>query len=196
MNRRRPQRTRRRKTPEAQEKILRWLPAQTAIIICDMWNQHGCRGATRRVGELAPAMNQTIAAARAKGVFIIHAPSSCMDDYKDHPARNEPKEAPRPPIFQRNQPVVQQDSSRGKGHLSDRSDRWRLRRSARYGHQGSTPGWLRVDIVKIQAEDAISDSGVEIWNLLGRAASQRDRAWAYTRTCACWGGRSPSGSWP
>ena len=39
----------------------------------------------RRVGELAPAMNQTIAAARARGILIIHAPSSCMDAYKDHP---------------------------------------------------------------------------------------------------------------
>ncbi len=52
-----------------------------------MWNQHWCQGATRRVGEVAPAMNRTIAAARAKGVLIIHAPSSCMDAYKDHPAR-------------------------------------------------------------------------------------------------------------
>ena len=44
--------------PQTQEKMLRWDPAQTAIIICDMWNQHWCKGATRRVGELAPAMNR------------------------------------------------------------------------------------------------------------------------------------------
>ena len=50
------------------------------------------------MGELAPAMNQTIAAARAKGILIIHAPSSCMDAYKDHPARKERKRPPRPPI--------------------------------------------------------------------------------------------------
>ena len=31
------------------EKVLEWKPAQTAIIICDMWNQHWCQGATRRV---------------------------------------------------------------------------------------------------------------------------------------------------
>ncbi len=77
-----------------QEKTLRWDPAQTAIIICDMWNQHWCQGATRRVGELAPAMNRAVAAARAKGVLIIHAPSSCMDAYKDHPARKRAQSRP------------------------------------------------------------------------------------------------------
>ena len=39
---------------DAKENVLRWDPAKTAIIICDMWDQHWCRGATRRVGELAP----------------------------------------------------------------------------------------------------------------------------------------------
>ena len=33
------------------ETTLKWEPAKTAIIICDMWNQHWCKGATRRVGE-------------------------------------------------------------------------------------------------------------------------------------------------
>ena len=47
------------------------------------------------MGELAPAMNQTIAAARAKGILIIHAPSSCMDAYKDHPARKKAQTAPK-----------------------------------------------------------------------------------------------------
>src|SRR5262245_23925801 len=55
------------------EKILRWDPAQTAIIVCDMWDKHWCQGASRRVAEMAQAMNRAIAAARAKGVLIIHA---------------------------------------------------------------------------------------------------------------------------
>src|SRR5262245_59918250 len=66
------------------EEVLHCEPTRTAIIICDMWDQHWCRGATRRVGELAPAMNRAVAAARARGALIIHAPSSCMDAYKDH----------------------------------------------------------------------------------------------------------------
>ena len=72
---------------EVRERSLRWDPKQTAIIICDMWDKHWCQGATRRVGEIAPAMNRTVQAARAKGIFIIHSPSSCMDAYKDSPAR-------------------------------------------------------------------------------------------------------------
>ena len=69
------------------EKILEWEPAKTALVICDMWDQHWCKGATRRVGELAPAMNRAVKAARDRGVLIIHAPSSCLEAYKDHPAR-------------------------------------------------------------------------------------------------------------
>src|SRR5262245_30752279 len=70
-----------------QEKMLRWDPARTAVIICDMWQKHWCQGASRRVAELAPIMNRAVAAARSRGVLIVHAPSSCMDYYKDHPAR-------------------------------------------------------------------------------------------------------------
>ena len=36
---------------------LEWKASETAIVICDMWNQHWCKGATRRVGELAGRMN-------------------------------------------------------------------------------------------------------------------------------------------
>ena len=37
------------------EKPLEWDPQQTAIVICDMWDEHWCRGATARVAELALA---------------------------------------------------------------------------------------------------------------------------------------------
>ncbi len=45
-----------------QEKTLQWDPARTAVIVCDMWNEHECQGANRRVGELAPAVNKAITA--------------------------------------------------------------------------------------------------------------------------------------
>ena len=140
-------------------------PAQTAIIICDMWNQHWCQGATRRVGELAPAMNRTIAAARAKGILIIHAPSSCMDAYKDHPARKQAQDGPQGRESARaHRRVVQQDSGRGEGDLPDRPVRRRLRRRA------AVPPGLALEISgrrhRDPHEDAISDSGAEIWNLL------------------------------
>src|SRR5262249_38926405 len=52
------------------EKSLHWQPKQTAIVICDMWDQHWCKGATQRVAEMAPKMNAVVKAARAQGVLI------------------------------------------------------------------------------------------------------------------------------
>ncbi len=150
---------------ETQEKTLRWDPAQTAIIICDMWNQHWCRGATRRVGELAPAMNQTIAAARAKGILIIHAPSSCMEAYKDHPARKKAQAAPKsanlpkhidqwcnkiPSEEQGIYPIDQSDGGCDDGPQCPQGSPWKS----------------QVAAIEILPQDAISDSGEEIWNLL------------------------------
>ena len=147
------------------EKRLEWSPAQTAIIICDMWNQHWCQGATRRVGELAPVMNQAVAAARAKGVFIIHAPSSCMAAYKDHPARqraaNAPKAANLPPHIgewcnkipaeeKGTYPIDQSDGGCDDGPQCPQGSPWKSQIAA----------------IEIQDKDAITDSGTEIWNLL------------------------------
>jgi nicotinamidase-related amidase len=52
-----------------------------------MWDDHWCKSAAARVEELIPTLNQTLEAARAKGVFIIHAPSSVTAFYKNTPAR-------------------------------------------------------------------------------------------------------------
>jgi nicotinamidase-related amidase len=71
-----------------------WAAPDTAFIVCDMWDDHWCRGAARRVGELAEAMNRVLQAARQKGAFIIHAPSSTVAFYKDTPARRRAQEAP------------------------------------------------------------------------------------------------------
>ncbi len=76
-------------------KTLNWKPSETAIVICDMWDKHWCAGATRRVAEMAPRMNDCVAAARRQGVFIIHCPSNTMDHYKDHPGRKLAQSAPK-----------------------------------------------------------------------------------------------------
>jgi nicotinamidase-related amidase len=65
----------------------KWDPKKTAIVICDMWDKHWCKGATARVAEMAPAMDKVLRKAREQGVTIFHAPSSCMGPYGDHPAR-------------------------------------------------------------------------------------------------------------
>jgi nicotinamidase-related amidase len=70
-------------------RIENWKSTETAIIICDMWDKHWCDGATARVAEMAPAMNNMLTIARSKGVKIVHAPSDCMNYYASYPGRKE-----------------------------------------------------------------------------------------------------------
>ena len=76
------------------EKTLEWAPQKTALVICDMWDRHWCAGAERRVGELAGPMNELVKKARDRGLLIVHAPSTCIDVYKDTPARRRARTAP------------------------------------------------------------------------------------------------------
>jgi len=69
------------------ERKAEWEPAKTALIICDMWDDHWCKSAAARVAEMAGPLNDTVKAARAKGVFIIHAPSTCTAFYEGTPQR-------------------------------------------------------------------------------------------------------------
>ncbi|MDR0560682.1 MAG: cysteine hydrolase family protein [Prevotellaceae bacterium] len=72
-------------------RIEQWKPSETALIVCDMWDKHWCDISNARFGELAVALNKVVEAAREKGVKIVHAPSECMDYYKDYPGRKEAK---------------------------------------------------------------------------------------------------------
>lgn len=74
---------------------VQWQPEETAIVVCDMWDAHTCPNAAARVAQMAPRMNQLLAAARSRGVFIIHAPSNTMDFYAGHPGRALAQAAPR-----------------------------------------------------------------------------------------------------
>lgn len=76
------------------EKPAEWDPKQTALILCDMWDDHWCKSAARRVVELAGPLNQVVRQARDRGVFIIHAPSSVTGFYKDTPQRRLAQAAP------------------------------------------------------------------------------------------------------
>src|SRR5262249_25584316 len=67
------------------EKKAEWDPKKTALIVCDMWDDHWCKNAARRVGELAGPLNEALKAARGKGVFVIHSPSTVTAFYKDTP---------------------------------------------------------------------------------------------------------------
>ncbi len=161
---------------QAEEK---WQPAQTAIIVCDMWDAHHCLNAVRRELELAPRMERVLQDARSKGVLIIHAPSSCMDAYKDHPARKRASGLPTaknlpgdiaqwcrniPAEDKGKYPIDQTDG--GEDDDLEEHRRWHEQLAAK-GRNPKSPWKSQIDILTIDAEkDVISDSGVEIWNLL------------------------------
>src|ERR1044072_3180693 len=67
---------------EARTRTDEWKVAETAIIICDMWEDHSCKMAAHRVDVMAPEMNRVISTARSLGVQIIHAPSGGMSHYE------------------------------------------------------------------------------------------------------------------
>ena len=71
-----------------------WPAAQTAVVICDMWDAHWSPTATRRVAEMAPRMNEVVAEARRRGALIIHCPSDTMPFYEGTPQRERARQAP------------------------------------------------------------------------------------------------------
>lgn len=146
---------------ESRGEILLWKPAETAIIICDMWDNHYCQNAAKRVKAMAPRMNQVVKAARGVGITIIHAPSGTMDVYADTPQRarvmNAPKVAPPVPIL-KNCPL---DPAReGALPVDDATqpcdDETVGAAVRRYNRQN--------ELLDIAAGDGISDNGEEIYS--------------------------------
>jgi len=76
-----------RKRWVAEEAVAAWPANQTAFVVIDMWRDMPCLSATYRIQALAVVMNRTIAAARARGVHIIFAPSMCGPSMENLPAR-------------------------------------------------------------------------------------------------------------
>lgn len=156
-----------------------WLPSRTAIIVCDMWDLHHCKNAVVREGEMAPRMNEVLEKARAAGVLIIHAPSSCMKPYETTPARERAKSAPAAARIPNGiaewckqipaeevavYPIDQSDG--GEDDDPDEHAKWAAELAAK-GLNPKAPWTKQIDVLRInQEKDAISDSGVEIWNLL------------------------------
>lgn len=142
-----------------------WEGPRTAAIICDMWDRHWCQGATARVAELAPRVNELLDAARATGALIIHAPSDTMAAYRDHPGRRLAQAAPQAANVPAgiDQWCRQIDSEKGVAWPIDQSDGGCDCQPT--CKQGSA--WRRqIDAIAIRDGDAISDSGREVWNLL------------------------------
>lgn len=155
-----------------------WDPARMAVIVCDVWDSHHCLNAVRRVQEMAPRMNQFLQTVRQRGALTIHAPSGCMAHYEHRPARQRAKNAPtatnlpagigqwchRIPAEEKGvYPIDQSDG--GEDDEPGEHARWAEQLRAQ-GRNPRAPWKSQIDVLEIHEQDAISDSGVEVWNLL------------------------------
>jgi putative membrane-bound dehydrogenase-like protein len=145
------------------ERNVDWPAQQTAIIVCDMWDQHWCKGATARVAEMAPRMQAVLQEARRRGVLIIHAPSDTMTFYQDHPQRRRAQQAPKAPAPQ----------DIGRWQALDRVKEAPLPIDDTDGgcddHPPCPTGhpWRRqIPTLEIEEADYISDNGEEVYNIL------------------------------
>ncbi len=154
-----------------EERRVSWDARRTAVIVCDMWDDHWCKSASARVGELVGPMNRFLAHARAQGVLVIHAPSSVTRFYEGTPARDMARKAPHAPT-----PVPLATAERW-------GTRWCWTDAS---HEGVLPiddtdmgcscegakctvreAWTRQHAgIEILPGDALTDDGQETWNLL------------------------------
>jgi len=144
------------------ERTIEWDAKETAVVICDMWDKHWCEGATRRGGVIAPHINEMAKAVRARGGFIVHAPSDTMKFYEGTPGRELAKNAPKatPPT-----------ASKGWRYL-DLTCEAPLPIDDKDGGCDCEPqcknyrAWTREHpAVEVAPGDAVSQDGAEIYNL-------------------------------
>ncbi len=162
------------------ESIEKWKPAETAVIVCDMWDLHHCKNAVDRAVQMAPRMNELLKATRERGSLIVHAPSSCMEFYKDHPARKRAQSAPKAGNVPEgiDQWMTWLDEREEKaGYPIDHSDggedddpqehaAW-AKKLEKMGRNPRAPWKRQAGALEIDgAKDAITDNGTENWNLL------------------------------
>lgn len=155
-----------------------WPASKTAVIVCDMWDAHHCLNAVRREEEMVPRMEEFLTKARDRGALIIHAPSSCMEPYKDHPARKRAQAAKKAANLPKDidqwcrkipaeekgvYPIDQSDG--GEDDDPAEHAEWHAKLKA-MGRNPKAPWKSQHAGLTIKDQDAISDSGSEIWNLL------------------------------
>ncbi len=141
-----------------------WNPTATAVIICDMWDDHWCKSAARRCALLAPRVNDFAQAVRRLGALVVHAPSDTMAFYEEASQRARARDAPlvRPPV-----PIKMRhtDVAREPNLPIDDSDGGCDDRPACTSY---VPWKQQHPGIVIAEQDIISDSGVEIYNVFVR----------------------------
>jgi nicotinamidase-related amidase len=143
---------------------LRWDAAKTAVIVCDMWDDHTCKGAARRVSALVPKFNEVLAAARARGALVIHAPSDVVAFYKEYPQRRRAIEAPpaRAPMDLIRRPF----DATCEGAFPFDNDKWHCDCQPACPDVRPYPWTREHPGIVIAPEDVISADGREIWNVM------------------------------
>jgi len=139
-----------------------WIPNETALIVCDVWDHHWSRGANERLSAMLPRMRQTINALRDKEVQIIHSPSETMNVYEGTPARKRIIDAPNvelPKSLEHDDPLLPIDDFDGGSDTGEKSwyKAWEKQHAA-----------IEID----QQRDGISDNGVEIYNFFQQKCIQ------------------------
>jgi nicotinamidase-related amidase len=158
-------------TVQATEKAVAWDAKRTALIICDMWDDHWCKSAARRVVEMAGPLNEVLKQARSRGVFIIHAPSSVTGFYKDTPQRRRAQAAafsktpvPLATVERWSTAWCWTDPKHEAVLPIDDSD---MGCSCTGTKCPIEPPWKRqIAMIELAPEDALTDNGQETWNLL------------------------------
>ena len=150
-----------------------WDPENAAVIICDMWDTHHCISTAKRVAEMAPRMNEVVAGMRKGGALVIHAPSGCMGSYDKTPQRQRAQEAPfvKAPVeilwrgWKEGREIRQLKESRVPIGITDPGP-CSCHTSEPCCEEGHYPWVRQIDTIEIAEEDAISDDGLEVHNLL------------------------------
>ncbi|MCC6445267.1 MAG: isochorismatase [Armatimonadetes bacterium] len=130
--------------------------ADTALLLCDVWDNHWSRGAALRVNAMAGRMNRVVCTARERGAQIVHAPSDTMAFYEGNPARQRMKAIPRiepPPLLEHTDPPLPIDDSDGGSDTGEAS--WYTAWSRQH------PA-IEID----ESRDVISDNGEEVYSFL------------------------------
>jgi nicotinamidase-related amidase len=147
---------------EASEATLRWEGAKTAVIVCDMWDDHNCKSAARRVAEMVPRFNEFLRAARAKGATIFHCPSDVVKFYDGTPQRERIKAAARvePPTPIKPRPY----DATCEGAFPFDNAQWGCDDQPQCPIQTPYPWTRQHKGIEIAEADLVTDNGQEVWN--------------------------------
>jgi nicotinamidase-related amidase len=140
-----------------------WSPEKTALLLCDVWNSHWCRGAVERLDAMVDRMNDVTKAVRDGGGLIVHAPSNTIDFYADTQARKRVVDtapsSPPAPADREDPPLPIDDSDGGSDTGGEDS------------HKAWTQQHPSIDID--DNRDVISDNGEEIYSVYADRGIER-----------------------